>query len=175
MYIVFLAPETNNSEIKTQYEAICKRITDQKNTLFDGAFPSDPTKHEDHASQLTREIKKADALVVEATESNFNLGRLITIAIQQHKPVLMLQKEQKSTPVVIGSSRLIIIKPYKTNDEITESIKDFFKIAKKQRLNYRFNLMLSRDIDVYLSEKSKDRAISKADYIRELLIQDMEN
>lgn len=174
MYIVFLAPETPNTDIKNQYKDICKKITDAKNTLYDGSFPPDTEAHEDHASQLTKEIKKADALVVEATQSNFNLGRLITLALQQHKPVLMLQKEINSTPIVIGSSRLVNVKSYKNSSEdLDDVLKDFFKVAKKQRLTYRFNLMLSRDIDIYLNDKSHEFGISKADYIRELISKDM--
>ncbi len=174
MYIVFLAPETANDNIKKLYKEICKKIEDSKNTLYDGTFPHDTGAHEDHASQLTKEIKKADALIVEATQSNFNLGRLITLALQQHKPVLMLQKEVNSTPIVIGSSRLVNVKSYKNADEDLDNLlKDFIKIAKKQRLTYRFNLMLSRDIDIYLNDKAHEFAISKADYIRELISKDM--
>jgi hypothetical protein len=33
--------------------------------------------------------------------------------------------------------------------------------------------MLSRDINTYLAEQSADKNISKADYIRSLIIQDM--
>ncbi len=174
MYIVFLAPETANDNIKKLYKEICKKIEDSKNTLYDGTFPHDTGAHEDHASQLTKEIKKADALIVEATQSNFNLGRLITLALQQHKPVLMLQKEVNSTPIVIGSSRLVNVKSYKnTSEDLDNLLKDFIKVAKKQRLTYRFNLMLSRDIDIYLNDKAHEFAISKADYIRELISKDM--
>lgn len=174
MYIVFLAPETSKSDIKNLYTEICKKIEDSKNNLYDGTFPHDTGAHEDHASQLTKEIKKADAIVVEATQSNFNLGRLITLALQQHKPVLMLQKELNSTPIVIGSSRLVNVKTYKnTKEDLDEILKDFFKVAKKQRLTYRFNLMLSRDIDIYLNDKAHEFGISKADYIRELIAKDM--
>lgn len=173
MYIVFLAPETSKSADKTHFQDICDKIKASKNTVYDGAFPIDSGKHEDHSSQLTKEIKKADAIIVEATQSNFNLGRLITLALQQHKPVLMLQKEDKSSPIVIGSSRLISVKPYSTIADVEEIMRDFFKIAKKQRLTYRFNLMLSRDIDVYLSEQARSQGLSKADYIRELIVKDM--
>lgn len=174
MYIVFLAPETANDNIKKLYKEICKKIEDSKNILYDGTFPHDTGAHEDHASQLTKEIKKADALIVEATQSNFNLGRLITLALQQHKPVLMLQKEVNSTPIVIGSSRLVNVKSYKnTSEDLDNLLKDFIKVAKKQRLTYRFNLMLSRDIDIYLNDKAHEFAISKADYIRELISKDM--
>lgn len=174
MYIVFLAPETSQTDTKKLYTAICNKIKDAKNTLYDGTFPHDTGAHEDHASALTKEIKKSDALVVEATQSNFNLGRLITLALQQHKPVLMLQKEVNSTPIVIGSSRLVNVKSYKnTNEDVEEILKDFFKVAKKQRLTYRFNLMLSRDIDIYLNDRAHEFGISKADYIRELIIKDM--
>ncbi|CAN5229927.1 hypothetical protein BH09PAT2_BH09PAT2_02760 [soil metagenome] len=174
MYIVFLAPETPDSKIKKQYTDICEKIKESKNTLYDGTFPPDTEAHEDHSSQLTKEIKKADALIVEATQSNFNLGRLITLALQQHKPVLMLQKEMNSTPIVIGSSRLVNVKTYKSSSEdLDDVLKDFIKVAKKQRLTYRFNLMLSRDIDIYLNDKSHESGLSKADYIRELISKDM--
>jgi len=175
MYIVFIAAETTNSADKQTYADIMAEITKTKNTVHDGTFPSDTAKHDDHAASLTREIKKADGIVVEATLATFNLGRLITLAALQHKPVIMVQNSTKTAHLLTtGSNRMVNVKPYATMTDIADILHTFFRIAKKQRLTYRFNLMLSRDINSYVAEKAKRNAVSKADYIRDLVIRDME-
>ena len=66
MYIVFLAPETSNTDTKKLYSDICEKIKDSKNTMYDGTFPHDTGAHEDHASQLTKEM----AQVARSTKSS---------------------------------------------------------------------------------------------------------
>ncbi len=174
MYIVFLAPETKNTQTLKQYGQVVALIKEFKNNCHDGTFPVNANDLENHAAQLTREIKKADALVVEASESNFNIGRFITLALQQHKPTLLLQKAPGENPLLIGTSRLVSIKQYQDiENDIRKHLELFFKIAKKQRLTYRFNIMLSKDINNYVMDKAQSQGMSKADYIRELIVHDM--
>ncbi len=174
MYIVFLAPETKNAQKHKQYARFVEMIKSFKHVCFDGSFPLDENRFENHAAQLTREIKKADALVVEATESNFNIGRFITLALQQHKPTLLLQQTPGGAPLLIGTSRLVSTKQYEDMEmDAPRQLETFLKIAKKQRLNYRFNIMLSRDLNSYVLDKAQSQGMSKADYIRDLIVHDM--
>jgi hypothetical protein len=172
MYIVFLSIKPSNS-----VSLIADCIKDAKHSIWETTLSSNPDqKSSKDAATLTKEIKKADALVVEATESNFELGRFITLALQQHKPVLMLQNENKIVPLLLGSSRLVSLETYRDDNkkEMNNLLSGFFKTVAKQRLLYRFNFMMSREMDAFVRDKAKENGMSKADYIRTLIMTDMD-
>ena len=171
MNILYLSA---NSQTETN-TFITNSIKRLKKTVFSGILlESDPKKTEKLAT-ATKEIKRTDAVILEASNLNFDMGRLMTLSIFQHKPILLLQEKGKSQSVELGANRLVNNKSYilGKDTELERKIEDFMKAVKKQRLTYRFNLMLSRDINTYLAEQSADKNISKADYIRSLIIQDM--
>lgn len=172
MYIVYMSAVSD----KKINQPIISAIKNNKHTAIDTSFTQDMKNKSGHIANITKEIKKADGIVIEATITNFDLGRLITLALLQHKPVLILQQRGSSTNLDLGESRLVSNKKYKDGDEkiLLKYLKDFAEDVKKQRLSYRFNLMLSRDINSYLMDQATAKNISKADYIRTLIIQDME-
>lgn len=172
MNIIFLSHDFNNS----MNEKIISLIEEQGQKVFNGTTPDDMTQAKllKHSNTLIKEMKKTDCLVVEASQPSFDLGRNITLAIQQHKPILLLYKNALSKEFVFGSSRLINSSQYIENEtNVDKILSDFFKKVKKQRLHYRFNLMISRDINSYLMDKARFSGISKADYIRQLISEDM--
>jgi len=172
MYIVYLSA---TEDTKTN-QPILSVIKNQKHTAINRSF-SDKTKNKsNHIAQSTKEIKKADGIIVESSMTNFDLGRLLTLSLLQHKPVLLLQMKGHERDLELGESRLVTKKAYNPTDEkdIEKSVSKFIKIIEKQRLSYRFNLMLSRDINTYLMDQAQVKGISKADYIRTLIHHDME-
>jgi len=171
MHILFLSATENQNTNKPALTA----LKNLKHTVFNGAFSEEMKDKTTHIAQITRQIKKSDAIVVESSTTNFDLGRLLALAIFQHKPILILQQKGKERAIELGNNRLVNTKTYKPEktDELEKKLKDFMKTVQQQRLTYRFNLMLSRDINLYLSEKAQASAISKADYIRSLIVSDM--
>lgn len=171
MNILYLS----SNQSKEVNDFIISTLKNLKHTVSNGIFISDADDKSSKLAQITREIKKSDALVVEASTTNFDLGRLMTLAIFQHKPLLILQEKGKEQGIDLGANRLVNNKSYvlKKITDLEKKLEDFMKAVKKQRLTYRFNLMLSRDINSYLMDQAKEKSISKADYIRSLIIQDM--
>lgn len=171
MYILYLSSNPSK-EVNDFITSTLKKL---KHTVSNGVFLPDANDKSSKLANITREIKKSDALVVEGSTTNFDLGRLMTLAIFQHKPLLILQEKGKEQNVELGANRLVNNKTYtlKKSSDFEKKIEDFIKAVKKQRLTYRFNLMLSRDINSYLLDQATDKGISKADYIRSLIIQDM--
>lgn len=171
MNILFLSANSDTKTNSMIMEAI-KRI---KHTVTDGSFTNESKNKAETLAKTTRAVKKADAIVVEATEVTFDMGRLMTLAIFQHKPLLILQRKGKTQDIELGANRLVNNKTYDETklSELDRKLEDFMKAVQKQRLTYRFNLMLSRDINGYLMEQAAEKGISKADYIRSLIIQDM--
>jgi tRNA pseudouridine-54 N-methylase len=171
MNILYLSANPSQ-EVNTFILTAIKRL---KNTVISGVLLDTDTKKVEKLALVTKEIKRTDAVILETTNVNFDMGRLMTLSIFQHKPVLLLQEKGKEQGVELGANRLVNNKTYiiGKDAELERKIEDFMKAVKKQRLTYRFNLMLSRDINTYLAEQSADKNISKADYIRSLIIQDM--
>ena len=171
MYILYLS----SNQSKEVNDFITSTLKKMKHTVSNGMFTPDSKDKSSKLAKITREIKKSDALVVEASSTNFDLGRLMTLAIFQHKPLLILQEKGKEQDVDLGANRLVNNKTYtlKKITDLEKKLEDFMKAVKKQRLTYRFNLMLSRDINSYLMDQAQEKGISKADYIRSLIIQDM--
>jgi len=171
MYILYLS----SNPAKDVNDFITSTLKKLKHTVANGMFVFDDKDKSSKLAKITREIKKSDALVVEASMTNFDLGRLMTLAIFQHKPLLLLQVKGNVQNVDLGANRLVNSKTYTLNKgaDLEKKLEDFMKAVKKQRLTYRFNLMLSRDINTYLMEQAQEKGISKADYIRSLIIQDM--
>lgn len=171
MNILFLSANPQQDTNTFIVNAI-KRL---KNTVFSAVLLDTDAKKTEKLAVATKEIKRTDAVILEASNLNFDMGRLMTLSIFQHKPILLLQEKGKNQPVELGSNRLVNNKTYilSKDSELERKVEDFMKAVKKQRLTYRFNLMLSRDINSYLAEQSADKNISKADYIRSLIIQDM--
>lgn len=172
MNILYLSANTS----KTYNDPIISQIKKYKHALVDGSFDSNTPKKAQHIANATREIKRSDAIIIEATETNFDLGRLLTLTVLQHKPVLIFQLKGKGEHLELGSNRLVVYKKYipEKKEDIGKSIQSFMKVVEQQRLTYRFNLMLSKNINTYLMDSAQQRGISKADYIRNLIFSDME-
>lgn len=171
MHIVYLSVSDNTKKD----QAILLAIKKQKHTAINRAFSDKTVNKQNHIAQTIKEIKKSDGIVVECSSTNFDLGRLLTLSLLQHKPVLLLEQKGLETEIELGESRLVTKKTYRQNDDksISASFEKFIQIIEKQRLSYRFNLMLSGEIDAHLLSQSLKRNISKADYIRSLILADM--
>lgn len=173
MKVVFLASKDKKNNNQQKILDVLNKL---KFTIIDGSLAKGEIEKSKQISNLTLEIKKTDGVVVEASSTDFDMGRQITLALQQHKPVLILQQKENTPPLILGSTRLITTKIYhpENEKELQGIFQDFAKTMKKKSLTYRFNLMLSRDINVHLMDKAQAEGVSKADYIRTLLVGDME-
>ncbi|PIZ66423.1 hypothetical protein COY14_00345 [Candidatus Roizmanbacteria bacterium CG_4_10_14_0_2_um_filter_36_9] len=163
-----------SSDQKT-HSAILPVLKSQFGTVTDLSF-NDSTKNKpDHLAQTMKEIKKADGIVAEVSQTNFDLGRLLTITLLQHKPMLILEPKGSTQSLELGESRLVNTKNYELDNlkKLEKNFQDFAQVIEKQRLSYRFNLMLSRDINTFLMDKAQEMSISKADYIRTLIEREM--
>lgn len=176
MKIVYIDSPFNKNPVN---KAILDSLQATHHKVYDGTLPKKVDERKLHQinAQLTREIKKCDCVIVEATESSFDMGRFIMLALLQHKPVLILQEMGKAQSYLLSSHRLVTQKTYTVNTlkkDISDILDSFVKVVKKQRLTYRFNLMLNKDLNMYLMDRSQEQNISKADYIRNLILGDME-
>lgn len=123
-----------------------------------------------HYMSIQRGIQLCDATIIEISHQDFQLGHEASLAIQNKKPVLCLSihedfSKKIRNPYFFGA---------KYNDfNIDEIISNFLRKASNEKLSERFNMFLSPTQLVYLEKQSERSNMSKSEYLRDLLIQDM--
>lgn len=124
-----------------------------------------------------KQIKSCEALILEGTHPSTGGGHIVTIALQSHIPVLYLNQFKYSGPLLADQNRLLKLETYNPEDiaEIKKIILNFIKFLKNKRLTIRFNLMIDESMNNFIDYNSKELEISKADYIRTLIQEKMEN
>lgn len=128
-------------------------------------------QHELDFRMARKEIQKSDVMVVEATHPSIGVGHTMTLALELHKSVLILHQHYPHGLLVGDPNRLLFLKQYnpENNKELKKIIKEFLEKAGKRLLNIRFNLMIDETEEDYLQWASRKKRISKADYIRQLI------
>ncbi len=170
MNIVFIAPE--NEKGKSEYKKIldlCKK-NDQK--AIEYYKISSEKNLRERTPIIAEAIKKAECVICEVSTITVETSRFISIALQFHIPTLFLYKQENDEMQAFEISRFLTMKKYDAST-LEKKLKEFFTQIEKQKLLYRFNLMLSHELGQFVLDKSKSKRISKADYIRQLIINDM--
>lgn len=173
MKIVFLAPVQEGGKVPSEYKDILNEAKQLGHDLIDGFTKKEKDSLQSYYKHVLSLIKTADAVVVEGTTLTVETSRFISAALQFRLPVLLLYKKNNPEAQIFETSRLLSLKKYNAN--LPQLLERFFKQIHKQRLLYRFNIMLSREMDSYVMDKSRKQKVSKADYIRDLILRDMEN
>jgi hypothetical protein len=175
MDIVFIAP-TGMKKIPQEYEEIirvCKQLRTKVNADYIKETPHNVKDMEKKYWKTVDTIKHTDIVIAEATQLTVDISRLISISLQNHVPTILLYKEKSPASFVFEPSRLLLMKHYSL-DTLEEILRQHLKKVSKKKLLYRFNLMLSKELGSYVMDKSKKQRVSKADYIRKLITDDME-
>lgn len=131
---------------------------------------------ENAKNRSTVMIRKCDFVVAETSIPSTGMGHQISYALEHHVPVLCLCKEEKfkqlSFIIKTYDSNILEIFQYKNDKELKRIIKTY--IQNLTRDSYRFNFILPRELDNYLTERAIKAGISKAVYLRNLLKDDRE-
>ena len=119
-----------------------------------------------HYEAIRRGISTSQAVVIEISHEDFQLGHEATLAIMAKKPVLCLSIHEDFSNKIVN--------PYffaaKYNEyNIEEIISNFIKRVEKESLDQRFNLFLSKRQLVNLETASKKMKMNNSEYIRMLL------
>lgn len=145
------------------------------NTVIHGYSKKDLQKKISY-KQISADIKNADGVIIEATRPTLDIGRFIATAFQYHKPVLVLYQGTIPDTLADDSHSLMTIKEYhetKPRELEHKILSQFVTKVENRKLLYRFNLMLNKEMNMYLMDKAKKQGVSKADYIRTLIYKDM--
>ena len=119
MKMVFIASIAGKETLETNYSLINKLCKKLGHKIFDDyIFEQSPeilssssfSKHKENYKKITSEIKDSDVMIAESTQSSLGVGRLISIALQLHKPILVLYSKYPPRTLVVDPTRLIILR-----------------------------------------------------------------
>ncbi|MBI3887726.1 hypothetical protein HY310_01515 [Candidatus Microgenomates bacterium] len=123
-----------------------------------------------HYEAIRRGIEWADAVIIEISQEDFQLGHEATLAIQAQKYVLCLSVNENFSQKI--DNRFFKGAQYGelTIDEIVEN---FLKEAGKNLLSQRFNMFLSASQIQQLEAAAQKYGVNKSEYIRSLIEKDL--
>jgi predicted DNA binding CopG/RHH family protein len=125
-----------------------------------------------HYEAIKKGILYSDAVVIEISKEDFQLGHEATLAIQNKKHVLCLSVNEDFSLKVKNK----YFHGAKYNEaNIEEIVSEFLQKVKGERLEHRFNMFLSDSQLVYLEEMADKEGINKSEYLRNLLDKDRFN
>lgn len=173
MKIIFVAPPIQAQKVPDDYTFILKTAEKLGYVFENGYLMKEKATLGQYHNSVSKKIKVADAMVVEGTTLTVETSRFISFALQCRLPVLLLYRKNNPQAQIFESSRFLTLKKY-SPESLETILQSFFRKITKKQLLYRFNLMLSKEMDAFVMDRSNSRQVSKADYIRDLIHKDME-
>lgn len=173
MKIYLSIPHKNREEFGYFIDAV-KQLEKEGHKIYDiyddEPYPQ-PDKveyHVDKFKESEKALKQADMIIIEATYPGRRQGYEIARGLDERKVVLSLYSEEKgtiSTPSLMGNtSKYFSFEAY-TKDNIEKLLKDAIQDA-KTKLDTKFILIISPEIDRYISWASDQRRLHKAQIVR---------
>ncbi|MCX7996630.1 MAG: hypothetical protein N2691_02605 [Patescibacteria group bacterium] len=179
MRIIILAPQTEASQLKRDTKPLIDFITEKGHKADIVSITAKKSlkagEDQDYAFSISNEIKNADAIIIIPGLGGIELGICMSLCLQHRKTTLVGYDRVKPESPLIAATNMISFFKYneKSLGELEQVMKPFFTDIRKKKLLYRFNLMLSREMNLFLGKRSRENAVSKADYVRTLILKDM--
>lgn len=122
-----------------------------------------------HYEAIRRCILLSDAVIIEISNEDFQLGHEATLTILNKKHVLCLSVHEDFGEKI----RNRYFHGAKYNEyNIEELVENFITFVQTDKLSERFNCFLSPGQIHYLEKKSKENKINKSEYLRRLIDED---
>ncbi len=122
-----------------------------------------------HYEAIRKGILSCDAVIIEISNEDFQLGHEATLAIQNKKHVLCLSIHEDFGEKI--KSRYFLGAKY-NQFNIEETIEDFILMIGTETKSERFNMFLRPRQANYLKSKSEEEGMSMSDYVRLLIDRD---
>jgi hypothetical protein len=166
MTLFYAASFLGKERYEKYYQMVLTAIKAAKVKLI---APDPNCAREVYYDEVHRGMEKADAAVVEISQEDFLLGREITLAVQNKKPVLALSVYEDfsakiTSPYFFGAKY--------SERNIEEIIADFIHRAQNRQYSVRFNLFLSPAQEMYLERAGRVSGLNKSEYLRMLIDKD---
>ncbi|HEC63939.1 MAG TPA: hypothetical protein ENI23_01450 [bacterium] len=166
--------KTSKKEFTKTKELIEKIIGNEVTTYADMGgkeigYDSNEKDIVDSIKKDEQALKAADMVIADITQSSAGPGYDIANALNLKKPVLVMKresKEDKRTPhtMTVKDSKLLTFSRY--NDTSLEKMLRKFINSARQKLDTKFILIISPEIDRYLEWASDYKRMHKAQIVR---------
>ncbi|MCA9379930.1 hypothetical protein KC675_01995 [Candidatus Dojkabacteria bacterium] len=151
------------------------KVQDYVNTNLE-KFHNNPISEDVYsiaAKEQNDAIKNSDIIIADITHSSGAIGFYIAMSLNNKKPVLVLRKKDKNVertpgPIIGYKSRLLTFKEYENEAERNKALQDFVNKS-KQKLDSKFILIISSEIDRYLEWASQENRMHKAQIVRDAI------
>jgi hypothetical protein len=122
--------------------------------------------------QIARDKLRSDLVVIEGSYKSFALGQEINYALRVGKPVLVLYLQNKPHILLNEAGDRVLISQYNLEnlEEVIRDAIDYLKIDEMKR----FTMLVPGKIIDHLDRFCREKEISKSEYIRKLIIDDLE-
>lgn len=155
--------EENDVEVIGTEKGDYAKLVGKRGDIFDD-------KHL-HYEAIKKGILWADAVVIEMSREDFQLGHEATLATQAKKHVLCLSTNEDFSKKIFDK----YFHGARYNEyNIGQVIREFLKKVRGEKLSERFNMFLSKRQIEYLDKESEKKDIGKSEYLRKLIRKDME-
>ena len=172
------APE-NRTKLTKQLQTIVGALKHRKQLVTKDTQTKGLISKSDVAKyyqKLKSTVKTSETLIVELSAPSTELGFLIAEALTQRKPVLALFP--KTSKIELEGffndkhSRFLQIKRY-TDTTLAQDVDEFVSFA-TQKVDTKFILIITPEIDSYLRWKAKEEGVRKAEVVRNAVEEYME-
>lgn len=182
MKAFYTASSTYFYNNKKLYQAGAKHLKGTGTKVFDHLISVVEDTHSNNISEelftnaakiQTTNIKNADIVIADITDSSGAVGFHVATALSEKKPVLVLrQKKERANrlpgPIIGNKSKLLRFAEYTNLEERTKAISDFLSWS-KLKLDSKFILIISSEIDRYLEWSSQENRMHKAQIVRDAI------
>lgn len=181
MRIFYTASFYGKEKYQKEYDMVLKSITDTgveilspeignyQNILDKKNLKKLKSKQEIHYEAIRKGIQWAQAVIIEISQEDFQLGHEATLAIETNKHVLCLSIHEDFSKKIKNS----YFHGLKYNQyNIEEGIQNFIELVKEETLSERFNLFLSSKQIAHLNLASNKNGVNKSEYLRLLIDND---
>ncbi|OGK18459.1 hypothetical protein A2866_00640 [Candidatus Roizmanbacteria bacterium RIFCSPHIGHO2_01_FULL_39_8] len=125
-------------------------------------------------SQLEKNIRSADFMVIESTFPSISVGYEISIGLHFRKPVLILYSNGDPPSLLAHHADEKLICEKYTPDTVKEIIDDFVNYIEGKQ-DTRFTFFITPEIAHFLEKKSQREKLPKSVYLRKLIEKEMKN
>jgi nucleoside 2-deoxyribosyltransferase len=123
-------------------------------------------------------IERADLVIIEGSFKSFGSGFQAATALHKKKPVLLLisrARVKAESRISQGiNDPLLTRKEYLDHSDLSVAVKNFIEENSIKTKDLRFNFVLDPQLYNHIRWKSFKSKKTKAEVVRELLVQDME-
>lgn len=173
MRIYFTGARSGNEQFGKSYKKIAEILKGEGHEVqYTHIIGQKPRPHEKDFNRTFKQvhtwIKEADVIIAEISTPSSGVGHETYLALNERKPVLALYHEDarsdKDATLKGNPSKYLEVSVY--NDKtLTKILQDFLREA-KQKIDTKFILIISPEIDRYLEWAADYKRMHKAQIVR---------